>query len=156
MENEFKHLQGKGNEAFTGIPENYFRDLPDKILLRSKKEEISKSVFYLRPLLIAVAASLLVLIGLAAVLIFNHHTPVPAYTDGIRFNDSVREMIVTGDLAVKSSAQDTVEMVAGHNVSAGNHTDDANSQNDDIFDTLQDIPVEILIEYLLTSQEYIF
>lgn len=156
MEKDFKHLQGKGADAFSGIPDNYFQELPDKIIGRPDRKQQQRKAFYLSPLFMAAAAGLLILIGLSIVMIVHNNRPELDFAHHGRVTDSLKEMIARNDSQGNGSMPDTAKPVLRKTENEKEPYQSGDEKPDDIFRELDDIPLEILVEYLIFNEEFNF
>jgi hypothetical protein len=154
MTKDFEDLKGKNADAFRGIPDNYFEDLPDSVVKAISEKQKASKKFYLRPVFMGVAASLMILIGFAVVMLFNIQSPESGLLSANDKPIVENELIVyndttTGDLikdAVKSNGQNPEKE------SFSGQPEDL----DNLFATLDDVPLDVIIEYLVAAEEFLF
>lgn len=147
-------MQGREAGAFGGIPENYFKELPDKIIGRIDENRQRSKAFYLRPSLMAVAAGLLILIGLGIVMVFQNNRPEMDFAHNGKLTDSLAEMIALNNMQDKG-LQDTARPVL-KNGEEKERMASGNDNLDDLFAELDKIPLDILVEYLIFNEEINF
>lgn len=156
MAEDFKELKGKNADAFRGIPDHYFEDLPVSIMKAIREKQKASKKFYLKPVFIGVAASLMILIGFAVMILFNIQS---TEEDLLTANDRPiveNELIVYNDTTPGNLLKDTVKL-NGQNSERGTSPVSGQTEDlDNLFATLDDVPLDIIIEYLVAAEEFSF
>jgi hypothetical protein len=153
MTEDFKNLKGKNAGAFDGIPENYFRELPDRVLETIGEKQNDTKRFFLKPVFIGMAASLMFLIGFAVVMLYNNQSPEDDLLTANGKPFEVNEMIVYNDTTPKDLL-DSVKLNGQNHEQAT--LSDPTEDLDNLFATLDDIPLDVIIEYLIAAEEFSF
>lgn len=156
MDDKFKILQGKSADAFTGIPENYFAGLPDKLLKKAVAKQNKPLKFYRKPVFTGIAAGLLLLVSLGIVLLFIlPHQKREVITE-INTQEKLPELSVYDNEVPQIEFHDTVKpdrQKPGKIEQASN----GNSEDiDELFADIDDLPVDVIVEYLLATKEFEF
>jgi hypothetical protein len=155
MDQKFEDLRGKGPDAFPGIPENYFKELPDKLVIMAREKKVIKPHLFVRPAFRAVAAVMLILISISVLLILN--TPGPDKEilvqdqAAVEHPEPLTEINGIPDSDSSPVDKDTVVITPEPSLSS----DPANGF-DDLFAELDEIPVDVILDYLAEADEFEF
>ncbi len=146
-------LKGKRSEAFHGIPESYFDQLPEKVMKGidqyQKHRKIRLKVFAMA----GIAAGFLILIGFSLFLLLQNpgsdsKRQYAKSNNSLVMKDSMKEVALARD-KIKADASDTADLFIGKDRKEA-------AEESDIFDELDDIPIEVIIEYLYSFDEFEF
>lgn len=155
MERKFDQMKGKGPDVFPEVPENYFKDLPDRVIGRIREKKNERKAFFLQPAFVSVAAGLIILFGIgllfllsipnqeAEIIAENQHVPVETEQVG-------SEMFNT------DSADTFFYPEALNNQGKVSEADDPTEGVDDLFTMLDEIPIDVIIDYLIETEELLF
>ncbi|HHN48475.1 MAG TPA: hypothetical protein ENN08_06045 [Bacteroidales bacterium] len=163
MIEQFKQLKGNGSNAFDGIPENYFAGLLEKLINRVNNQPKAKKPVYLQSVFLSVAASLVIFIALGVAIFFLFPDSRKDLLIANKEPEIENELIVHNNTP-ESPFKDTIisEKHPDDTITTERHQDDAPTfENtiddlDKLFAPLDDIPVETIIEYLITTNEFEF
>lgn len=155
MDQKFEDLRGKGTDAFPGIPENYFKELPDKLVVIAREKKNTRSRLLLRPTFRAVAAVMLILISIGVLLILN----IPGQDKEILVQDQpaaehpeqLTEINGIPDSDISFVEKDTLVIKPEPSLSSV-----PADGFDDLFAELDEIPFDVIIDYLAEADEFEF
>jgi hypothetical protein len=156
MDDKYKKLQGKSADAFKGIPENYFAGLPDKILKKAVEKQKDNRKYYLRPAFTGIAAGLLLMVSLGIVLFFitphqerevitEIHTP-EYLSELSAYHSEVPQIVFYDTLKPDGQKPGRNEQLSGG----------SSEDIDDLFADIDDLPADVIVEYLLATKEFEF
>jgi hypothetical protein len=156
MAKDLNDLKGKNADAFRGIPDHYFDNLPDSTMKAISEKEKASKKFYLKPVFIGVAASLMILIGFAVLMLFNTQSPESGLLSANDKPIVENELIVYNDKTPGDLLKDSVKM-NGQDPEKGTFQASGQPEDlDNLFATLDDVPLDIIIEYLVAAEEFSF
>jgi hypothetical protein len=163
MIEDYKKLHGLGPDSFYDIPENYFAGLSEKLINRVNNQSKTKKPVYLHPVFLSVAASLVVLIALGVAMFFLFPDSEKDILTANKGPEIENELIVHNNV-IENLFKDTIrsERRQGDTITEDKHQDDASALEHSVEDmdkllaALNDIPVETVIEYLVTTNEFEF
>lgn len=155
MDQKFENLRGKGPDAFSGIPENYFKEFSDNMVLIAGEKKNIKPHLFVRPAFRAIAAVMLIFIGISVLLT-------------ITLSDPGKEILVQDQPAIEQAEELTdISALPGSGTIIAEpdtllilpetsfNADPANGF-DDLFAELDEIPFDVIIDYLAEADEFEF
>lgn len=148
-EEDFKKLKGKSADAFDNVPADYFKNLPNQVMNSINEKEKSKNIILLRPAFLVAAASIIILLGFAILLNNTQQNNSDNRLAKNNTQSNNHELMVQNDTSIRIPAKDSMKL------DKTSHTG-LEEDNDNLFATLDDIPAEVIIDYLMESDEFIF
>jgi hypothetical protein len=155
----FNDLKGKQSEVFSGVPEKYFEQLPDKIKSRIRQEEKQRERRLKIYTVSGIAAGLLIILGFSFFMFLQN----PDNNTSRQVAENAGNVLVVKD----SVAVDTLKAMESSDGDADSGISDSATQIDaydkkkyamqsDLFDELDAIPIEVIFEYLDKHDEFEF
>lgn len=154
MDQKFEDLRSKGPDAFSGVPENYFKELPDKLVMAREKKNI-KSHLFVRPVFRAVAAVMLIFVGVGILFILN--TPgtdkeiLVQNQPALEHQEALTEISGLHGSNLSPVYSDTQVILSEPSLGS-----DSFNRFDDLFAELEDIPFDVILDYLSEADELEF
>lgn len=141
-------------ETFQDIPDGYFENLPDKLICRISAVESTNRKLQRIKYLFGIAAALLVLVGLGVILMMDRKD---------RVEITISETLADDSTHIPQSTMMFIDNGAHDKPDAGNAsniqvTKSVEQQNDniDMMALLDNIPIEVIIDYLVEIEELEF
>jgi hypothetical protein len=146
-------LKGKREEAFPDLPKNYFDQLAENVEKRLYQDQKQRTIRIKTFTITGIAAGFLIIFGFSLFLFLQNPDSDAErhYADSNKvfvMKDSMKETGVVKD-GIEADISDTAGLFVGQ---AGNES----AKESDIFDELDDIPDEVIIEYLYSYDEFEF
>ncbi|MBE0662100.1 MAG: hypothetical protein IH597_06495 [Bacteroidales bacterium] len=155
MDQKFEDLRGKGPDGFPGIPENYFKELPDKLVIIAREKNNIKPHLFVRPAFRAIAAVMLIIISIGVLLIIDIADPdkniIVHNQPAIEHPEQLTEINGISDSDISLVEKDTLVIKPEPSLSS----DPANGF-DDLFAELDEIPFDVILDYLAEADEFEF
>lgn len=151
---DFEKLKGQNAGAFSNVPQDYFDELPGKIMsgIAGQPERTEKRIGSFS--IIGIAAGILALISFSIFLFYQHgHENSDRQLADNKTNTTIlKDSTSDTKAAEKEPAADIVELKDTTPIPVPIDTLFTN----DLFDELNDIPLEALLQFLDDSEEFEF
>ncbi len=154
--NDFKYsklqdLKGKGADAFRDIPSNYFDQLPERIAVRSDQVRRKRRALVIT--ISGIAAGWLIILGFILSFWMQSHEGNMKH----RLADGVNEYILQEPMD-ETADESLVSKSEAHSADIDYADENKNLffETADLFDELDDIPLEVIVEYIIKYDEFEF
>jgi hypothetical protein len=155
----FSEFKGKQSEAFSGVPEKYFEQLPVKINSRIRLKQKQRRQQLKIYTVSGIAAGLLIILGFSLFLVLQN----PDNNTGRQVAENAGSVLVMKDsllkdtlTAVKSNGGDAESEISDSATPTDEHDKKKYAMQSDLFDELDAIPIEVIFEYLDKHDEFEF